>query len=105
MSGGLFDYQDEQAKSAIFGWTDRPGNVFEDIEISHLIWDVFDLIHDFDWYRSGDTCEETWLKRKREFKEKWFESVRKDRIKEFVDIELEEAKNRLYKSFDIEEEV
>ena len=64
MSGGRFEYIDGRLKDEIFGWTDKPGNVFEDKEISELVWDVLDLIHDFDWYASGDTCKETYLKKK-----------------------------------------
>ena len=61
MSGGRFDYIDSRCKSEIFGWDDRFRNVFEDREISELIFDVFDLIHDYDWYASGDTGEGKWL--------------------------------------------
>lgn len=99
MSGGRFDYADERAMSEIFGFTDKPTNIFEDWEISELVWDVFNLIHDYDWYSSGDTCEETYLKQKAAFKKKWFETSRKDRIKKIIDLRLEEAKSELYKTF------
>lgn len=102
MSGGRFEYTDGRAKSEIFGWTDEPWNVFEDIEISELVWDVFNLIHDFDWYSSGDTCEETYLKQKAKFKKKWFESSREDRIKKIVDFALNDTKKELYKTFGLE---
>lgn len=46
MSGGRFDYKDSSLKGEIYGWTDKPSNVFEDREISELVWDVLDLIHD-----------------------------------------------------------
>ena len=71
MSGGKFEYIDSRCKTEIFGWTDEPRNIFEDMEISELIWDVFGLIHDYDWYASGDTCEDTYLKAKELFKKKW----------------------------------
>lgn len=41
MSGGRFEYTDERAMSEIFGYTDKPWNVFEDWEISELVWDIF----------------------------------------------------------------
>lgn len=103
MSGGRFDYKDSALRTEIFGWGDKFTNVFEDREISELVWDVLDLIHDFDWYKSGDTCEETWLKKKKEFKQKWFDTLRKDRIKSIVNKAFEESKNELYKTFCIEE--
>ena len=49
MSGGRFNYMDSTIKNEIFGWTNKPINVFEDREISELVWDVFDLIHSYDW--------------------------------------------------------
>ena len=74
MSGGRFDYKDQYAKNEIFGWFYEGKtipDVFEDEEISELIWDVFDLIHDYDWYASGDTDKADYLKSKEKFKEKW----------------------------------
>ena len=102
MSGGRFDYQDSRLKSEIFGWSDTFSNVFEDREISALVWDVLDLIHDYDWYASGDTCEETWLAKKAAFKKKWFSS-RTVRVRQIVDEALRETKEELYKTFDIKE--
>lgn len=98
MSGGHFNYIDGNLKSEIFGWTNKPTNAFEDREISELVWDVLDLIHDYDWYASGDTCEETWLKKKNAFKKKWF-SNRGVRIRQIVDNALQETKDELYKTF------
>ena len=40
MSGGRFDYVDSRLKGEIFGWSDRFSNVFEDREISELLWFV-----------------------------------------------------------------
>ena len=102
MSGGHFDYVDGRLKDEIFGWTDKPHNVFEDREISELVWDVLDLIHEFDWYKSGDTCEGTYLKAKAEFKKKWF-SNRGVRIRNIVDDAIADCKAELYKTFGFEE--
>ena len=72
MSGGRFDYLDSRLKSEIFGYfDDKPTNVFEDYEISKLVWDVLDLIHCYDYYVSGDTRKETYLEKKAAFKKKW----------------------------------
>lgn len=101
MSGGHFEYVDEHAKNEIFGWTDEPRNVFEDREISELVWDVFNLIHDFDWYKSGDTCKETYLKSKANFKKKWLGGNRGVRVRRIVDAVLDEAKRELYETYGI----
>lgn len=76
MSGGRFNYMNDTVQNEIFGYWDegKIPNVFEDREISELIYDVFNLIHDFDWYASGDTCKETYLKQKAAFKKKWLQN-------------------------------
>ena len=99
MSGGLFEYKDSSAQNEIFHFADEPTNVFEDIEISRLVWDVFELIHDFDWYKSGDTDESDWLKSKAEFKKKWFHRDETAFTKEIIDEEIAKAKEALYKTF------
>ena len=101
MSGGRFDYVDSRLKNEIFGWADQPSNVFEDREISELVWDVLDLIHEYDWYVSGDTSKETYLKAKAKFKKKWF-SNRGVRVRGIVDAALEQCKDELYETFGFE---
>lgn len=98
MSGGHFEYADSRLKDEIFGWMDTPRNVFEDREISELVWDVLDLIHDYDWYVSGDTCKETYLNAKAKFKRKWL-SNRGVRVKRIVDDAIGEIRNELYETF------
>lgn len=98
MSGGHFDYKDMGLKSEIYGWADTPSNVFEDREISELVFDVLDLIHDYDWYISGDTGKETYLKAKVKFKKKWF-SNRGVRVRSIVDEAIEQCKKELYETF------
>lgn len=94
MSGGRFCYVDSQLKHEIFGWSDKPRNIFEDREISELVWDVLDLIHEFDWYESGDTGEDDYLKAKKEFKEKWLANDT-ERQKRIIDEAIEDLKNDL----------
>ena len=110
MSGGRFNYMDRTICTEIFdeyadydleGLKDlkdarkrvRRKNVFEDVEISELIFDVFCLIHSYDWYACGDTGEDTYRKDVDYFKRKWFgktamqraEKVTKDAIEEFAE--------------------
>lgn len=102
MSGGFFDYQDSNLKNAIFGYSNELINVFEDREISELVFDVLNLIHDFDYYRCGDTCKQTWLKAKTVFKKKWLDN-RGQRIKRIVDMALAELKEELYETYGLED--
>ena len=103
MSGGHFNYVDSRLRDEIFGWSDRASNVFEDVEISDLVWDVLNLIHDYDWYASGDTEEATYLEAKRKFKKKWFETPRTVRVRRIVDQALAETREELYKTFGVKE--
>lgn len=103
MSGGLYDYHDTYLKSEIFGWEKEKGNVFEDIEITELIYDVFELIHSFDWYKSGDTDREDYLEAKALFKAKWFTDPN-ERVQEIVDKAIRNLKDELYETFGIEGE-
>lgn len=103
MSGGHFNYVDSHLKSEIFGWSDEPSNVFEDQEISELVWDVLNLIHDYDWYACGDTSESTYLKKKAAFKKKWFQTPPEERIKRIVDESIDDLRQELNKTFNIGE--
>ena len=104
MSGGYFEYHDFTLKTEIFGFGDSPRNALEDQEISELVWEVFDLLHAYDYYRSGDTSEAAYREALRKFKKKWFGSVRRDRIKRIIDKTFAEAKQELYQTFDIGED-
>lgn len=101
MSGGLFNYKNEYLKNEIFDWCDgkKVPNVFEDREISELIYDVFELIHCFDLYKSGDTCKGTYLHQKNEFKIKWMGN-RGVRVKRIVDAAISDVKQELYETWE-----
>lgn len=115
MSGGYFDYKDSFLKSKIFGYefgadygenafkNQNVPNVFEDKEISELIADIFDLIKSFDWYQSGDTSRDGYIKDKNRFKEKWFCSD-EERAKRIIDNTIQQAKVELYETYNIKEE-
>ena len=91
MSGGHFNYRDSALKNEIFDYEDKVSNQFEDMEISHLVYDLLDLIHEYDWYISGDTNREDYLKAKREFKKKWLKGDRTDTLQKIIDDRLVEV--------------
>ena len=98
MSGGHFEYKDSALKSEMFGWTDTPHNVLEDRELSELTWDLLEVIHAYDLYKSGDTCKETYLKAKDKFKKKWL-SNRGINVRRIIDEAVNELKAELYETF------
>lgn len=100
MSGGYFNYRDATLREEIYGWSDTWHNVFEDREISELVWDILNLIHDYDYYVSGDTAKDTYLKAKADFKNKWFNN-RDVVVKRVVDTAIEEVKAELYETYGI----
>lgn len=104
--GGTFNYIDSQLKNELFGWSyDNDNwsgrNVFEDREISEIVFDVLSLIHEYDWYNSGDTGEEKYLEAKKNFKDKWLNKP-KVRVQHVIDTAVEEMRQELYKTYGIE---
>ena len=75
-----------------------------DPEISALVYDVFCLLHSYDWAESGDTDMDAYQKDVEIVKSQWFKKARKDRIKEMIDISTEKLKEDLYKVFGFETE-
>lgn len=103
MSGGHFNYVDSRLKDEIFGWSDKVTNALEDREISELVWDVLDLLHDYDWYASGDSSKDRYLKAKTEFKKKWLAN-RGVAVRRIVDNAINELRQELYETYGIEQE-
>ena len=121
MSGGHWDYQTDRACNEVFGWrTDavygigsekhsagvkwaRKINPLEDKQLSELVYDVFCLLHSYDWYTSGDTCEETYLKDVEYFKNKWLKETPEMLVKREINQTLAEAKEELYKALGVQE--
>ena len=110
MSRGHWNYRNEELANDIFGWRgserkDFKGNapdVFEDQEISNLIWDVFDLLYAADSFFCGDWGSNSYEETLNDFKKCWFKSKRTDRLKQIIDDKLESAKKELYKVAGVE---
>lgn len=101
MSGGHWNYQDSRLKNEIFDYSNTPWNALEDREISELVWDILELLHDYDWYASGDACKQNYLDAKTAFKKKWF-SNRGVRVKRTVDNAIDELRQELYETYGLE---
>lgn len=98
VSYGLGEYEyDDSIKEA------RKRNPMEDKQISELVFDVLCLIYSADWYRSGDTGEETYRKDVEFFKNKWLKAEYENLVKEEIDKNIEETRNELYTEFGIKE--
>lgn len=118
MSGGHFEYLNQQLAREMFGWNvdicygekgfskvNKAGaiNPLQDREISKLTWDLLCLIYSFDYYICGDTGEETYLEDLKYFKDKWLKPGRKETAKRLIDEECDELRKELYKELGIYE--
>lgn len=77
----------------------------KDKQVSELCWDLFCLMHSFDWMISGDTGDETYEADLRYFKDKWLKATPKILAKREVDKSLAELKEDLYNEFGFKEDV
>lgn len=89
MSGGYLDYICFKLENI----TDR----IDDKEIKELIKDLADLLHDYEWWQSGDYGRDSYDKKLKEFKTKWFGDNRNDRLKDYLSTALDEVKAEIIK--------
>ena len=107
MSGGCWDYRDSCLCETIFGYRCDSAkdaakyNPLQDRLISELVWDVFQLLHEYDWWESGDTGEEKYRKAVKDFKKKYL-SKGNDLKRNIIDGAIEDAKNEIYEALGIE---
>ena len=64
MSGGAFDYMYGRIEETYVG-------EMQDADLNEMMADLCELLHDLEWYESGDTTEETYRKSVKAFKQKW----------------------------------
>jgi hypothetical protein len=88
MSGGSMDY--------IYCQVDEAASMCEDVELSDLLHDAAKVLHDEEWWKSGDCGEDAYRKSLAKFKAKWFKGDRAGRLKGYVDAEIERCRKRCY---------
>lgn len=86
MSGGSMGYT--------FCRIEEYAPMLEDPEMIALAKDMAEIYRAAEWYHSGDTCRETYMKKVKEFKETWFESDRTERLKGYVNEIFDAAKEK-----------
>ena len=115
MSGGTWNYANDNLAGDIFGWgldvdyglnreehkisamRARKADPLEDKELSELVFDVFCLLHSYDWYNSADTGEDTYRSDIKAFKDKWLKRSGLQRIKDEIEKTLAETRINLYR--------
>ena len=89
MSGGSYSYIYSRLEE------ECDGRMY-DAEMNDLIKDLCDLLHDLEWWQSGDTSEEQYRKSLRKFKTKWFKGDRQERLKGYIDEQIGIVRSQLY---------
>lgn len=115
MSGGRFEYMNDNLCNEVFRWcaypvygmadnkdykrsikTARSINPLKDKVLSEMLYDMFCLLHSFDWAESGDTSEEVYEKDAQYFKRKWLKALPEDIVKEQIAAGVSELREELY---------
>lgn len=90
MSGGAMDH--------LYYRVDEHADMFlPDLEMRDLMLDLSKVLHDLEWWRSGDYSQDVYEESLKEFKDKWFKSDRSERLKSYIDSDLKETREQLYK--------
>lgn len=96
MSGGHWGYKDSSLMNDVFCYgEDHRSNPLQDIELSELLWDLLNLLHDYDWYISADTSKEIWLKAAQTFKQKWLRGDNTKHLETIIDRRIEDVRQEL----------
>lgn len=71
MSGGSYDYMYSRVEEE---YVDR----MFDLQLNTMMKDLADLLHDLEWWQSGDYSEETYRESVNKFKKKWIKQTKID---------------------------
>lgn len=89
MSGGSFDYKYSELEDYYVGY-------MQDAEMNDLVKDLVKVLHDLEWWQSGDTREEDYRNTLNKFKNKWFKTSRNERLKGYIDKKIDKTRKELY---------
>lgn len=90
MSGGSYNYICYRLEEECVGR-------MYDLEMNDMIEDLCSLLHALEWWQSSDTSEESYRKCVSEFKTKWFNGDRAERLKGYIDQQTNLVKAELYR--------
>lgn len=96
MSGGSYNYIYNRLLSECEG-------EMHDAEMDDLIKDLCEVLHDLEWWQSGDYSEDQYRETVSEFKKKWLKGDRTNRLKGYIDDQIEAVKRQLYSLIGMEE--
>ena len=89
MSGGSYSY------IYIKLLEECEGRMYDD-EMNDMIKDLADVLHDLEWWQSGDRSESQYRETLMKFKAKWFKGDRQERLKGYIDEQIGIVRSQLY---------
>ena len=89
MSGGSYSY-------IYCRLEEECGGRMYDTEMNDLVKDLCEVLHDLEWWQSGDTSEDCYRNTLAKFKAKWFKGDRQERLKGYIDEQIGMVRNQLY---------
>ena len=87
MSGGSMNYA--------YHHLNDMADYVNDKEIKELITDLAELMHDLEWWDSGDYSAATYYETLNNFKAKWFGDNRNERLREYLNTTLDDMKTEI----------
>ena len=99
MSGGSYDYAYATVKRIYCG-------EMHDSELNEMMEDLIPLLHDLEWWQSGDIGQDEYRKLVAAFKAKWFGRTQEERVTALIETSVKEAEKNLRIAFlgELEEE-
>ena len=95
MSGGSHNYIYYKIEEELCG-------NMHDAELNDLMSDIVELVHDLEWYDSGDYSEKEYKDCVDKFKAKWFKGDRTERLKGYIDKAIDDVRKEMYKLLDLQ---
>lgn len=89
MSGGSYNYIYSKL-------SDECEDRMYDDEMNDMIRDLCEVLKALEWWRSSDTSEKSYRTKLYEFKRKWFNGNREERLKGYIDEQIGIVKRQLY---------
>jgi len=89
MSGGSYSYVYSRLEEECVGR-------MYDAEMNDMIRDLCKVLHDLEWWQSGDISEKAYRVTLSKFKQKWFHGNREERLKRYIDEQTSIVRRQLY---------
>lgn len=88
MSGGSYDYKYYTVEEYYVGF-------MHDAELDEMMKDLVKVLHDVEWWQSADIGEEDYRKTVNEFKARWFNANRGERLKPIIERKIDKVRTEL----------